>query len=326
MSTTTAADPSSPSAGPGPLARATAPGPTGGALTDGGGPPAREDFRSIPEMLDRVVDVAVEKADRPVSTAVRALVGGAMVAFGVLLSLVVSTGQTVAGMSSLVTGLAFGFSLVLILVSGASLVTADMAAGIVAVLHRRLSWAAYVRFLLVSLVGNLVGVVVFVAIAAAAGGPYLAPGFVQHAVAVGTAKASTDGTASVLLAVLCTWFLQTAMFMFFKARSDVARMGFAFYGPFAFVAAGTQHVIANAGFIGLPLLLGVFHSGVHTGALAWGFGGAGLMRNIVLTTIGNFVGGTLFVAVPFQILGRQAGRGVGPVGPGPVEAAGPRRG
>ena len=48
------------------------------------------------------------------------------------------------------------------------------------------------------------------------------------------------------------------MCLFFKARTDIARMGFAFYGPFAFVIGATQHVIANIGFLGLPLLLSRF--------------------------------------------------------------------
>jgi formate/nitrite transporter FocA (FNT family) len=48
------------------------------------------------------------------------------------------------------------------------------------------------------------------------------------------------------------------MCMFFQTRSDVASMGSAFYGPFAFVIGGTQHVIANVGFLGLPMLLAAF--------------------------------------------------------------------
>ena len=48
-----------------------------------------------------------------------------MVAFGVVLSLVVSTGVTTAGVARLLMGLAFGVSFVLILVSGMSLITAN---------------------------------------------------------------------------------------------------------------------------------------------------------------------------------------------------------
>jgi formate transporter len=205
---------------------------------------------SIGTMVRRVADMAVEKASRPWALLMRSLVGGAMVAFGVVLSLVVSTGVTTPGVASLLMGLVFGMSFVLILVSGMSLITADMAAGFLAVLQRRMSASAYCRLLSVGFAGNTIGALIFVAICAAAGGPYLG-GFAERAATVGALKAGQPLCTALLLALLCTWFLHTSMCMFFQARSDVARMGFAFYGPFAFVIGGTQHVIANVGFLGL---------------------------------------------------------------------------
>jgi formate/nitrite transporter FocA (FNT family) len=83
--------------------------------------------------------------------------------------------------------------------------------------------------------------------------------------------------------VVCTWFLQTSMCLFFKARTDVARMGFAFYGPFAFVIGAT-----------------------HPRRPAYGADvGPGLPRTAHQyrdRTVGNLIGGTLFVAVPFQLV------------------------
>lgn len=266
---------------------------------------------AIPEMVERVREVAVEKAHHPASMLVRSLIGGAMVAFGALLATTVSTGVSVPGLASLVMGLAFGFSFVLILVSGASLITADMAAGLVAVLDGRLRWSSYLRFLALGLVGNVLGALAFVSVAAAAGGPYLAAAFARNAATIGVAKSGAGAATSVLLAILCTWFLQTAMFLYFKARSEAARMAFAFYGPFAFVIGGTQHVIANVAFIGLPLLLRALHpAAVPASPLSWGFEAHGLLRNLLLTTAGNFVGGALLVAVPFWLAARllRAGR------------------
>jgi formate transporter len=106
------------------------------------------------------------------------------------------------------------------------------------------------------------------------------------------------------LAVVCTWFLQTSMCLFFKARTDIARMGFAFYGPFAFVIGATQHVIANIGFLGLPLLLSAFHPEAPHTQLAWGLGVHGLLTNIAITTAGNLIGGTVFVALPLHLVTR----------------------
>jgi formate/nitrite transporter FocA (FNT family) len=264
---------------------------------------------TIGQMTTRVADIAVEKAAHPWSFLVRSLVGGAMVSFGVLLSLVVSTGVPTPGVASLLMGLAFGMSFALILVSGMSLITADMAAGAMAILQRRMTIVGYLRLLLIGLIGNCVGAVVFVAVCAAAGGPYLGA-FAQRAAVVAAAKTSQPALTAVLLAVVCTWFLQTSMCLFFKARTDIARMGFAFYGPFAFVIGATQHVIANIGFLGLPLLLSAFHPDAPHTTVTWGWGAHGLLTNIAITTVGNLIGGTLFVAVPFQLVTRlqQQGR------------------
>jgi formate/nitrite transporter FocA (FNT family) len=167
----------------------------------------------------------------------------------------------------------------------------------------------YLRLLLIGLVGNCIGALTFVAVCAAAGGPYLGA-FAQRAAAVASAKTSQPALTAVLLAVVCTWFLQTSMCLFFKARTDIARMGFAFYGPFAFVIGATQHVIANIGFLGLPLLLSAFHPDAPHTQLAWGLGAHGLLTNIGITTAGNLVGGTVFVALPFHLVTRlqQNGR------------------
>ncbi len=258
---------------------------------------------SVGVMVDRVAAMAVEKATHPWAFFVRSLVGGAMVAFGALLALVVSTGVKTPGIASLVMGLAFGMSFVLILVSGMSLITADMAAGFLAVLKRGMRLRTYVFLVAIGLVGNIAGALVFVTVCGAAGGPYLGA-FAERAATVGALKAGQPFWTAFLLAVVCTWFLQTAMCMYFKARSDVARMAFAFYGPFAFVIGGTQHVVANVGFLGLPLLLNLFHPAAPRGGISWGFGDDGLLTNICITTVGNLVGGALFVALPFWAIAR----------------------
>jgi formate/nitrite transporter FocA (FNT family) len=227
--------------------------------------------------------------------------GGAMVAFGFLLSLAVSIGVTTAGIATLLMGLAFGMSFVLILVSGTSLITTDMAAGFLAVLQRRMSASAYCRLLGVGFAGNTIGALIFVAICAAAGGPYLG-GFVERAATVGALKGGQPFCTALLLALLCTWFLHTSMCMFFQARGDVARMGFAFYGPFGFVIGGTQHVVVNVGFPGLPMLLAAFHASAPHSGIGWGFGSHDFLTCLCITALGNLIGGTLFVAMPFRVI------------------------
>jgi formate/nitrite transporter FocA (FNT family) len=38
--------------------------------------------------------------------------------------------------------------------------------------------------------------------------------------------------------------------------------------------------------------------------LTWGWGAHGLLTNIAITTVGNLVGGTVFVALPFHLVAK----------------------
>jgi hypothetical protein len=82
--------------------------------------------------------------------------------------------------------------------------------------------------------------------------------------------------------------------MFCQARSGAASMWFVFYGPFAFVIGGTQHVIANVGFLGLPMLLAALHAPVPHSGIGCGFGGHDFLTSLCIAALGSLIGGTLF--------------------------------
>jgi formate/nitrite transporter FocA (FNT family) len=267
---------------------------------------------SIEATLQRLDSSACHKWSHPLSYFVQAFAGGAMVSFGVVLAVATTAGISSPGIANLIAGLVFGFSLVIIMMSQASLITADMAAGFVSAVRRSMSWPSYVAFLLFGWLGNVLGALAFVAVVAYGGGPWITKVFLTRAHEIATAKLALPALSTFLLAIVCTWLLQTAMFLFYKARTDVGRMILAWYGPFAFVAAMTEHCIANAGFAGLALLeqahfLALVHHGLVAGSapiLSWGFGKAGLLRDELLATAGNLVGGTLMVAGVFLLIAR----------------------
>lgn len=264
----------------------------------------------LEETLVRAADLAVAKwaelCARPVAFGLKAFTGGAMVAFGAFLSLSVSAGIAVPGLANLVMGAMFGFSLVIIMVAGVSLITADMALGVVALWHRRMRFRAYLAFVAAGYLGNALGSWAFMALVAAAAGPYAQPPWLLQAHVLAVRRLDPSDASTFALGVLCTWLLQTAMFLYLKARTDVGKMLLAYYGPLAFVAGMTEHAIANIGFLALPLLMQprwavlVGPAAAHQTWLTWGFGPLGWARNQLFTLLGNFVGGALFVATVFQ--------------------------
>lgn len=52
----------------------------------------------------------------------------------------------------------------------------------------------------------------------------------------------------------------------------------------------------------ITFLLSAFQPEAPHTALTWGVGANGLLTNVAITTPGNLIGWTLFVAVPFQLV------------------------
>ncbi|MCZ8511709.1 formate/nitrite transporter family protein [Paenibacillus filicis] len=244
--------------------------------------------------------------NRPAAFFVQSIMGGAMVAFGAILALSVSTGIPWPGLANLMMGLVFGFSLVIIMVSGASLITADMVIGFLGIIHRRITWGQYFWMNLVSYLGNAVGSLMVSLLVFIGGSNYLAAPWLSRAHQIAVGKTGMTDLQIFAMGCLCTWMLQTAVMLYFKARTDVGKILLAFYGPLAFVAGMTEHCIANIGFLALPILQQpIFTKITHTSLaaagpnaeLSWGFARYGWAHNQLFTLMGNYIGGTIFVGL-----------------------------
>ncbi len=270
---------------------------------------------TIDETVVRVADICTYKWDmirnRPLAYLISAFAGGAMVVFGATLALAVSAGvgtNLAPGLANLLMGLVFMFSLVIIMVSGMALVTADMYIGIIGVFHRRIGWGRFIWGVVLGYVGNFLGSMFFMWLISKSGSYAAWPWLAQsHAMAV--SKTGHSATQIFVMGIVCTWMLQTAAILYVKADSDIAKIAMAAYGPLAFVAGMSEHCIANIGFLALPLfqqdlfMTAAANMGMTDPALLhWGFGQFGWAHNQLYTVLGNIVGGILFVGIPFQLV------------------------
>lgn len=270
---------------------------------------------NVDELVVSVADICTYKWDmirqRPLSYLITGFAGGAMVVFGATLALAVSAGvseKLAPGLANLLMGLVFMFSLVIIMVSGMTLVTADMYIGVIGLFHRRIRWGWFVWGVTLGYVGNFLGSMFFMWLISKSGSYAYLP-WLLRAHAIGVAKLGQTATQIFVMGIVCTWMLQTAAILFVKAEGDIAKIAMAAYGPLAFVAGMTEHCIANIGFLALPL----FQQDIYLKAaekmpditpiiLHWGFGKYGWAHNQLYTVLGNLVGGILFVGIVFQFV------------------------
>ena len=270
---------------------------------------------NIDELVIRVADICTYKWDmirhRPMAYLISGFSGGAMVAFGATLALAVSAGvseKLAPGFANMLMGLVFMFSLVIIMVSGMTLVTADMYIGIIGVFHRRITWRWFFWGVILAYIGNFIGSMLFMWLISKSGSFAHMPWLIR-AHDIGAAKMEQTAIQTFVMGIVCTWMLQTAAILYVKANDDVAKIAMAAYGPLAFVAGMTEHCIANIGFLALPLFQqDLYLETANKISLAapvilhWGLGQYGWAHNQLYTILGNIIGGILFVGVVFQLV------------------------
>ena len=112
-----------------------------------------------------------------------------------------------------------------------------------------------------------------------------------------TAAAKMAGAPLQLFtkAILCNICVCLAVWCSIKMKTEAGKVALIICGVMTFVACGFEHSIANMTFFSIALLN---HSGE-----AVTIGGA--LYNLVIVTLGNMVGGVLFVGVPYYLISRN---------------------
>jgi formate/nitrite transporter len=229
-------------------------------------------------------------------TFILSLLAGFYIAFGAQLSTVVS--QDVApycgmGISRLLAGSVFSIGLMLVVICGAELFTGNSLLT-VAALHGEISWGKLAENWGLVLVGNFLGSLFFAWLMFESR-LWEQGAVAEQAVNIAAAKCKLSFDVAFIRAILCNWLVCLAVFMATAAR-DVPGKLMACYVPImTFVTSGFEHSIANMYYISTGLMIS---KELHRTdpALTWN---AFLVDNLLPVTLGNIVGGVVFVACAY---------------------------
>jgi formate/nitrite transporter len=229
-------------------------------------------------------------------TFILSLLAGFYISFGAQLSTIVS--QDAArfaglGLSRLLAGSVFSIGLMLVVICGAELFTGNSLLT-TAALHGEISWGKLAENWGVVLVGNFLGSLFFAWLMFES--HLWEQGVVaEQAVTIAVTKCKLSFPVAFIRAILCNWLVCLAVFMATAAR-DVPGKLLACYIPImTFVTSGFEHSIANMYFIPTGLMISR-QTGRHDPALTWN---AFLLDNLLPVTLGNIVGGVVFVACTY---------------------------
>lgn len=231
----------------------------------------------------------------PLQILILAMVGGAFVTFGALFSLLLSTGVTASGPQLLLQGLGFSTGFFMIILSRAALFTE--ANVILPASFLQMSWGEIsskaFQFWGIAWLGNMLGALIIGQVIAFA---QMYPDYVHEALAGVVSKKMAymeEGTTTAWFRIVVSGMLGNGLI---GMAAFFAAMGNTLFGKFVpiflvvslFVAGNLQHSPANMGYFSLSMATGGGPG--WTDAFLW---------NVIPAGIGNILGGSLLVALPF---------------------------
>ena len=223
---------------------------------------------------------------QPLGYLILSALAGVYVGFGIVLIFAIGAPLLAAGSpaAKLAMGASFGVALSLVVYAGAELFTGNNMVMTIGALRRTASPGALALVWAVSFAGNLLGSLALAWLVARSGvfggAPHLE--VIERTVAT---KMNLPFASLFWRGVLCNWLVCLGVWTAMRSQSEAGKLVMIFWCLFAFISAGFEHSVANMTLLGI----GLFQP--HGAAVSW----VGFADNLVPVTLGNIVGGALFV-------------------------------
>lgn len=241
----------------------------------------------------RVENSGVGKATMPfLQTMVLALLAGAFISFGAMFYTVVITESGLGfGPQRLLGGVAFSLGLILVVVAGAELFTGNNLI-VMAWASGKVKTTQILRNWIVVYAGNAIGAVGVAIVTYEAGSMWMGDGVVAAtAVNIAIGKVQIPFMEAFLRGILCNALVCLAVWLCFAAHTVSGKILSIIFPISAFVTLGFEHSIANLYFIPMGYLIGAPEITM-----------ASALGNLIPVTLGNIVGGGVFVALIYWVV------------------------
>jgi len=237
------------------------------------------------------------------------ILGGAFIAFA-------SEGSNVAihtissvGLAKALAGALFSTGLMMVVLSDAELFTGSMLM-IIPCLGRNYKANRLIRNWVVIYLGNFIGSLLIVIFIILSGQFGFSGGMLgAFTIKVAAAKVSLSFINAFFMGILCNWLVCMAVWLAASAKDVGGKILAIFFPIWLFITSGFEHSVANMYYIPAGILakanpdyvrqaaaMGVTSDAL--GKLNWG---SLFTLNLIPVTLGNMVGGILFVGIMFWL-------------------------
>ena len=250
--------------------------------------------KSPAEVIDTAVDNCCKKTSLNTSRLITlSILAGAYIALGGALSLIAGYGfpDAPAALQKIISGCVFPIGLILIVVLGGELFTGNNAMLVPAFMNRHYGAGAVVRNWTIVYFGNFIGAVAFAWLMVSLTGLVDGEPYRSAILRVAETKVSLSWLVVFLRGIGANWCVCLAVWLAMSGRRLSEKMIACWLPVMAIVVLGYEHCIANMFFIPLGMMQG---ADVSISAFA--------IDNLIPATLGNIVGGAIFVGMPHAML------------------------
>ncbi len=267
-------------------------------------------MRNSNELIDAVNRSSKEKASKAsMKLFVLAILAGIYIAFGAIFYTTVTAYGGNPGLIKLVGGIVFSLGLVLVVFAGAELFTGNNLM-VISFLNKEITIRSLLKNWMIVYLGNLVGSLVIVFLM------FFTKQYLQdesiigkHALLIANGKISLGFEAAFFRAILCNTLVCLAVWLTMVAKTFSGKVIGIIFPISAFVAIGLEHSIANMYFVPMGILIknmapDLFwaHSNISQNLFSDLNMSTFIFNNLIPVTIGNIVGGVLFVAMSYWFI------------------------
>jgi len=225
----------------------------------------------------------------------RAILASLFIGFGVIVAF--KTGNFFYAEHSAfaypMAAMTFSVAIILIYYGGGDLFTGDTFYYTYAAIRRKMEWRDVGMLWVYSYVGNLIGAILF-ALLINATGLFKDPSVNSFLISVAQGKTEVSTYELFFRGILCNWLVCLAFFLPYRAKGDGPKIFIMVFLVFCFFISGYEHSIAN--FVTFSISIATEHPDAVTID--------GIIHNIIPVTIGNLIGGTLFMAFMYNYLNK----------------------
>lgn len=271
-------------------------------------------FNTPAEVVDANIAAGKTKANLPLMKMILlGILAGMFIAIGGEASSLASHDISNVGLARTITGAIFPVGLMMIVLVGGELFTGNTMI-VMAVLQKEATWLQYIRNLVVVFLSNLVGSVIIVVLTYYSGQwNYTGGGLGAYTIKIAYGKINLDFGTAFCSGILCNILVCVAVLMAISAKDVAGKVWGIFFPIFAFVISGFEHCVANMFYIPAGMIAKCNPQYVAKAEELYGITAdklealnvSGMVHNMIPVTLGNIVGGGVFVGVLLVLINKK---------------------